>query len=138
MNIDNWPYPNEKLQYDKGENRRKHSGRYDEARMVFESGNWIGKCPQGFDLSVALKLVQHGIPEFRTTTTEKPCRIWSYHDGVVYVAHSQDGGKTWHGFPNGHPMPEPPRPILRKLEQRAQELGEESRIKKWLSNRWNQ
>lgn len=138
MNSDSWPYPNEALKYDKSENRRKHLGTHVEAMMAYEKGgNWVGKCPQGFDLSIAQKLVQYGIPEFRETTSEKPYRIWNYHNGAIYIARSSDGGKTWHGFPNGYPMPEPPRPILRELEQRARESGQESKIKQWLKMRWN-
>lgn len=139
MNNESWPCPNKDLLYDKGENRRKHLGRCDEAEMAYEKGgNWVGKCPRKFSQDVAQQLIEYGIPEFRETMPDRPCRLWTYHDGVVYVARSQDGGKTWHGFPNGHPMKEPPRAILRQLEQRAQACGEEARIHEWLDKRWDE
>lgn len=137
MSADFPPGPNKDLQYSKGENRRKHSGHLQDARMVFKYGMWIGECPKGFDLAVAADLVQCGIPEFRSTVPEKPYRIWNYYDGAIYVAYSQDGGITWHGFPNGQPQPQPPRLILRQLEQRAKGLGEEARIKQWLKKTWD-
>lgn len=137
MNADNWPCPNTTLKYEKGENRHKHSGKHADAQMVYEQGgNLVGKCPQGFSPEIALKLLQHGIPEFRNTTVEAPYRIWSYHEGAIYAARTEDDGKTWHGFPCGHPY-EPPRSILKQLEKRARDSGEEALIKKWLDKRWN-
>lgn len=138
MNSDNWPYPNTSLKYEKGENRRKHLGNEPDAQMVQErGGHWVGKCPKGFSLDNALTLLQNGIPEYRKTTPEKPFRIWTYFNGAIYTAHSQDGGNTWHGFPNGHPMSEPPRQIMLKLIQRAYDQGEEANIKEWLKKKWD-
>lgn len=132
-----WESIRETLRYDKGENRHKHSGHHAEAQMVYKGGAWVGECPKGFDLAVALNLVQQGVPEFRNTTEERPYRIWSYHAGAIYASRTQDGGTTWHGYPSGHPSDAPPRPILRQLEARALELGEEALIKQWLKRRWN-
>jgi len=132
-----WDVFRKELSYDKGENRHKHTGHHADARMVYKFGAWIGDGPRGFDLNVALELVRNGIPEFRSTTAERPYRVWTYHDGAIYAARSQDGGLTWHGYPSGQPSDDPPRAILRKLEIRAQGLGEEARIKQWLKKRWN-
>lgn len=138
MNADNWPCPNTSLKYEKGENRRKHSGKETDAQMVQEmGGHWVGKCPREFSLDKAMTLLQNGIPEYRKTAPEKPFRIWAYFNGAIYAARSQDGGNTWHGFPNGHPMKEPPSQIMRKLVQRACEQGEEANIQEWLDKRWN-
>lgn len=138
MNTDNWPSPNTTLKYEKGENRHKHSGKVADAQMVQEKGgHWVGKCPKGFSLDDAQTLLQNGIPEFRETTAEKPYRIWTYFNGAIYVAFSQDSGNTWHGFPNGHPMKEPPSQIMRQLVQRAREKGEDANIQEWLGKRWN-
>lgn len=126
------------LKYEKGENRYRHCGQNSNAEMVFENGNnWVGKCPKNFSSIKALELLQNGIPEFRNSITENPYRFWIYYDGVVYAARSQDGGTTWHGFPNGHPMPSPPRIVLKQLEQRARDLGEYARLTAWLSKKWN-
>ena len=125
------------LCYDKGENRYKHSGHHAQAQMVYKGGAWVGECPKGFDQEIALELVKSGFPEYRSTTSEKPYRVWNYHNGVIYASRSQDGGSTWHGYPSGHPSDDPPRTILRKLEARAVELGEEARINDWLKKRWN-
>lgn len=124
-----WPCPNTSLKYEKGENRLKHVGRDKEAKVVKENGLDVGKCPKSFSIAEAENILQSGIPEFRKTTAEKPFRIWAYHKGAIYVAHSQDGGKTWHGFPIKE---EPPRKIKQQLEQSAQSLGEEKLLKKWL------
>lgn len=138
MNADNWLSPNTILKYEKGENRHKHSGKVADAQMVQgKGGHWVGKCPKGFSLNDAQTLLQNGIPEFRKTTAEKPYRIWAYFNGAIYAARSQDGGNTWHGFPNGHPMKEPPSQIMRQLVQRASERDEEANIKEWLDKRWN-
>jgi hypothetical protein len=131
-------YPKAHLVYDKGENRRKHSGNIDEAQMIYKNGLWVGKCPQNFPMETATRLLQGAIPEFRTTAAENPYRLWNYYDGAIYVARSQDGGHTWHGYPNGHPMKPPPRPVLRELERRARALKEENRMKAWLDRRWKQ
>ncbi|WP_186061974.1 hypothetical protein [Burkholderia gladioli] len=138
MGSESWPSPNEEIKYAKGENRRKHLGLSNEACMVHEPGNnWVGKCPRGFSLDVAAKLLEHAVPEFRDTTAERPYRLWTYHDGAVYAARSEDGGKTWHGYPNGHPMLPPPRAIMKLLEKHAEEAGEGDRLKAWLKKRWN-
>jgi hypothetical protein len=123
--------------YDKGENRHKHSGSHSDARMVFKQGVWVGKCPKSFSLKIAGELLSEGVPEYLDRAPDKPYRLWNYHDGAIYVAYSQDRGQTWHGFPNGHPKREPPRRILRELEKRASERGEEQRIKEWLKKRWD-
>ena len=132
-----WDELSKELRYDKGENRHKHSGHHADAQMVYKGGAWVGECPKAFDLNVALTLVQKGVPEFRSTTAEKPYRIWNYHEGAIYASRTQDDGTTWHGYPSGHPSEDPPRTILRKLEARARELGEEALIKQWLKKRWN-
>lgn len=138
MNADNWPCPNTSLKYEKGENRHKHSGKETDAQMVQERGGlWVGKCPRAFSLDNALTLLQNGIPEYRKTAPEKPFRIWTYFNGAIYAARSQDDENTWHGFPNGYPMKEPPSQIMRKLVQRAREQGEEANIQEWLGKRWN-
>jgi hypothetical protein len=138
VNNAEWEEIQKELKYDKGENRRKHSGHHADAQMVYKFGGWIGECPRRFDLTVAQELLRNGIPEFRSTTAERPFRIWAYHDGVIYAARSQDGGLSWHGYPNGQPAKEPPRAILRRLEALAEELGEGARIKQWLKKRWDE
>ncbi|NRR32279.1 hypothetical protein HSX11_19055 [Oxalobacteraceae bacterium] len=131
-----WKMLRKLLRYDKGENRRKHSGHHADARMVHKFGAWIGECPKGFHSKVALELVWDGFPEFRSTTSEHPYRVWNYYDGAIYAARSVDGGVTWHGYPSGPPADEPPRAILRQLNARAREQGEELRLKQWLKKRW--
>jgi hypothetical protein len=138
MDADSWPFPHKTLKYEKGENRLKHLGKTTDAQMVQgEGGHWVGKCPKGFSLENAQILLQCGIPEFRKTTAEKPYRIWAYFNGAIYAARSQDGGNTWHGFPSGYPMKEPPSQIMRQLMQQAREKGEEANIQEWLDKRWN-
>lgn len=132
MSLLEWPCPNKNLKYEKGENRRKHSGTELSANIVFEFGVWVGKCPKNFSLDKAEEILQSGIPEFRKTIPEKPCRIWTYFDGVIYAARTEDGGRTWHGFP----AQDPPEDILNKLIERNQ--SERSRIKQWLRQKWNQ
>jgi hypothetical protein len=122
--------------YDKGENRYKHSGKHADARMKYENGALVGKCPKGFTKTVALELVKTGFSEFRNTTNEKPYRIWNYHNGAVYAASSQDGGMTWHGYPS-HLKDRVPRGILRQLEARACEQGEKQRIHEWWGKQWD-
>lgn len=137
MHGEEWPSPNKDLVYAKGENRFKHSGKRQKAHMEKRGALWVGVCPKGFDHDIAQCLLQHGIPEFRSTAAEKPYRLWNYYDGTIYAARTEDGGKTWHGFPNGHPMADPPKGILRELEKRAQEAGEERQFKNWLKMRWD-
>lgn len=132
-----WESLQKELKYDKGENRRKHSGQQTDAQMVKKFGGWIGECPKNFDLNIAQELVRNGVPEFRNTTAEKPFRIWAYYNGAIYAARSQDGGTSWHGYPNGHPAEEPPRAILRQLEAIADGLGERTQFKQWLKKRWD-
>jgi hypothetical protein len=134
MDAAEWPSPNKSLKYDKGENRHKHSGKHQDARIIYENGLWIGKCPQGFLLAEAQTLLENGLPEFRNTTAEKPFRLWSYYQGAIYRARSSDGGATWHGFPA---KDEPPRDILKKLEHLAQQQGEEKLLKQWLKKQWD-
>ncbi len=133
MVVAEWPCPNKKLKYDKGENRHKHVGKGTNAQLIYENGILVGKCPKGFSFDIAQKLLENGIPEFRKTAEEKPFRIWSYYKGAIYVARSQDGGSTWHGYPAINP----PREISKKLEQLAQAQGEEKSIKQWLKKTWN-
>lgn len=139
MNKDSWPCPNKELRYDKGENRKKHLPLSADAMMVNEHGQWVGHCPRGFAPETALDLLQHGIPEFCETIPEKPRRIWSYHDGVIYAAHSSDAGTTWHGFPCGNPMlkKDLPQKIRRQLEERATAAGEHRRFNNWMKKHWD-
>jgi hypothetical protein len=51
----------------------------------------------------------------------------------VYVAHTSDGGTSWHGFPA---LDEPPRDVAKALEAMARAKGEESQLKKWLKRKW--
>lgn len=139
MNKDSWPCPNKELRYDKGENRKKHLSLDADAMMVNEHGQWVGHCPRRFAPETALDLLQHGIPEFRESIPEKPCRIWSYHDGVIYSARSDTTGAAWHGFPCGYPMlRQLPSEIKNQLEKRAIELGEQGKFNKWLKKRWGE
>jgi hypothetical protein len=131
LDRDEWPVPNKGIRYDKGESRHKHSGHHPEARIVWKTGTLIGECPKGFPLDVAESLLQEAIPEYRKTIPDKP--VWTYHEGAVYAARSQDGGRTWHGYP----AQDPPRDVLRKLEQRARERGERQQLKTWLAKRWD-
>lgn len=129
--------PTQVLHYDKGEHRRQHRGAHDSAAMVLQKGNfWVAKCPRRFCETRALMLLQSAIPEFRASIGTTPFRLWTYFDGVIYTARSHDDGVTWHGFPNGPPMPLPPRTILRELRRRAQALGEEPRLDAWLGKQW--
>ena len=125
----------EKRKYEKGENRRRHLGSEPFARMVYKFGMWIGECPKGFSLETATALLQDAIPEYRNTAAQKPYRLWTYYDGAIYVAYSS--GDTCHAFPNAHPKDEPPRTILKQLEERANQMGELSRLKQWLRKRWD-
>lgn len=136
MDVADWPDPNNNLIYNKGEHRFKHSGRDDEARIVYKDNHAIGKCPKAFSQTDAEKLVRHGIPERRDRSPEVPCRIWNYHDGVIYAARCEDSkGYAWHGYPVAQEQ-DIPREILRKLKSRAQELGESDRIEIWLRQKW--
>lgn len=137
MTDDEWKSIAPLLQYNKGEHRFKHVGSAASPQMIEKDGGWIGECPKGFNLTVALTLVREGIPEFRTTVAERPYRIWNYYDGAIYASRSEDGGTTWHGYPNGLPAKPPPREILRELESRANQRGEGNQLKKWLQKQWN-
>jgi hypothetical protein len=125
------------LKYNKGENRFKHVGNEQFPQMVEINAGWIGKCPKGFDLTVAETLVREGVPEYRLTAAERPYRIWNYHDGAIYASRSEDGGTTWHGYPNGAPASSPPIKILRELKTRAAACGEADLLKDWLKKRWD-
>lgn len=118
--------------YDKGENRHKHRGRHDDARIVLEHGNRVGKCPRGFSLGVARELLKTAIEEYKGRQPDIPFRLWAYHDGAVYAARTSDGGTTWHGYPNQ----EPPQKILAQLEQQADARNEKNRLRQWLNKRF--
>lgn len=137
MEEEDWKEFARSLKYNKGENRFKHVGSEPFPEMVETSVGWIGKCPKGFDLAVAEKLVREGIPEYRSTAAERPYRIWNYYDGAIYASRSEDGGTTWHGYPNGAPAPSPPIKILKELKTRAAGLGEADLLKDWLKKRWD-
>ena len=132
-----WPNPKRVLHYDKGEHRRQHRSAHHRAAMVLQKGDfWVAKCPRLFSETRALMLLQNAIPEFRTPLGTTPYRMWTYFEGVIYAACSHDGGDTWYGFPNGPPMPPPPRTILRELRRRASAIGEEPRLDAWLCKQW--
>jgi hypothetical protein len=124
----------ESMNYNKGENRHKHCGNDDEAQLVWQSNLLIGKCPKGFDLALALDLLNNGIPEYRKTSPENPFRIWNYHKGAIYATRSDDRGVTWHGYPC--PANEVPRKIMQQLQERASKLGEEDNLKQWMNKSW--
>jgi len=128
-----WPIPNKDIDYDKGENRRKHNGVSEQAEIVMEFGKLVGKCPRGFNLDMALSLVQNAIPEYRNSQPDKPFRLWNYYQGAIYVAKSSNGGKSWHGFPALKP---PPKHIKKALMERAREIGEEPQAQTWLGRKW--
>jgi hypothetical protein len=134
MTSNEWPVPNENIDYEKGENRRKHNGVLPQAAIVQEHGKLVGKCPRGFSPEVARSLVRNAIPEYRNTLSDKPFRLWNYHEGAIYVAYrTGDGEKNWHGFPALHP---PPLDIEKALRERVREIGEESQLKRWLRKKW--
>lgn len=131
---DDWPVPNKNIDYDKGENRRKHNGVSKQAAIIMEFGKLVGKCPRGFNLGMAQSLVQNAIPEYRNRQPDKPFRLWNYYQGAIYVAYRTDpGGRTWHGFP-AHDAP--PKHIKKALMKRARQLGEEPQAETWLGKKW--
>jgi hypothetical protein len=103
-------------------------------KLLFVHGTGVckhtsrGKAP-ATDLTVAEKLVREGIPEYRSRAIEPPSRIWNYHGGAIYASTSEDGGTTWHGYPNGVPASSPPIKILQVLKTRAAECGETELLK---------
>lgn len=117
-------------EYDKGENRRKHQGTDPEPKIVHEFGNEVGKCPRGFPLDTAQRLLDDAIPEYQARQSDSPFRLWNYHDGAVYQARPSDGGTTWHGWPVQ--ASRIPREIRRQIEVRAEAVGEGHRLKQWL------
>jgi hypothetical protein len=121
--------------YDKGENRKKHQGTSREARIVHEDGKEVGKCPKGFSLEAAQKLLVEGaIEERKSRQPDVPFRLWNVHNGVVYQARTSDSGRTWHGWSVG--ASHIPCKIRRQLEDRAIDLEEAHLLKEWLSKRF--
>ena len=127
------PSPAKPLRYDKGEHRKKHCGTQAEAQIVWAGDLPVGKCPKGFSLELATRLLQTAIPEYRKTDPARPRSYWCYHNGVIYQSRSSDHGNTWHAFPHAHTLAEIPRTILRELEKQAQD---DTRFKEWLKKEW--
>jgi hypothetical protein len=124
--------PESPICYNKGENRHKHLGRVREAVIVRERGNWVGKCPRSFQLETAQAKLRDSFAEYRSRQPDKPFRLWTYFEGAVYAARSEDGGTTWHAYPDQ----DPPVVIRRQLELQADHLGQRDGLERWLKKKW--
>jgi hypothetical protein len=123
----NWTRPNTKIKYNKGDRRWKHCGATEFPQASTEADGSPGICPNTISIEEATKVLQHGIPEFRKTSLDRPYRIWAYHKGAIYAARTEDGGTRWHAYPVKTGIPQS---ILSKIqEENPQELRS---IKKWL------
>ena len=125
--------PKDPIHYGKGENRRKHNGKSLQAAIVSEYGNRVGKCPRGFSLETAQKRLGFSFAEYRSRQPDNPFRLWTWHQGAVYAARTDDGGTTWHALP----AQDPPLSIQRKLEELATSYGEKPELKRWLKKKWD-
>lgn len=125
---DNWPRPNKKITYKKGEDRLKHIHNSDQAKASSKADGSAGLCPNTISLRQAREILQSGIPEFRKTSPDKPYRIFAYHAGAIYAARTQDGGHSWHAYPVKTGIPEK---IINQIKEENQ--SERRLIKKWLS-----
>lgn len=125
--VNTWSKPNTNLVYNKGENRIKHCGATNVAQASCEDDGAIGICPNTVSMQKANQLLQNGIPEFRKTSLDKPFRIWAYHEGAIYAARTEDGGKKWHAYPTKIGIPQ--KILIQIKEDNKTELRF---IKKWM------
>jgi hypothetical protein len=126
--------------YDPGQHRHKHkdSGSA-EAGFGWWEGEVTGKCPRGFDLDLACRLLNKGVPDpplgHDECEGDHPARLYVLHEGVVYCARPTVAGRSYHAYPVGaktNTDEELPRHVKRELVRRAEEAGDMRAVDRWL------
>lgn len=117
--------------------KRKHYWRKDEAGFEQVGPNFIGKCPRNLTLEDAQQLLDAGVPWSPPKWPKKhPKRLYAIHDGVVYRAGETVPGRSYHGYPehkSRFPKGKEASATKEALLQRAEELGCELEVRRWMS-----
>jgi len=127
------------FRYDPGEvPKRKHGWSKPQAGFVRRGKALIGKCPKGFSLSLAQRLLDGGIHDRGPRDpASHPRRIYAVHAGVLYRLVPTEAGKSYHGFPEAPQefflLDDALKDGIRSLARR---LGQEKELDRWLSRRW--
>jgi hypothetical protein len=105
------------LEYDPDEaHRTKHQWDRDEAAIVVENHERVGKCPAGLKKDEAQRLLETGLRWWgRNAGKARPERVYNVREGVPYRAHIM--GRSYHGFPE-KPSEIPP-DVRQELRRRA-------------------
>ena len=132
--------PQQQYVYERGDGRRKHRWKHDEAGFEQHGSVRIGKCHRSIDDDEAQRLLDTGIPDpdpYRDPsagvppTLAYPQKIYNVYRGVPYVAVPTRPGKSYHGYPARGRMPPHIRKALCERAKRAKMLGE---FKQWIKN----
>jgi hypothetical protein len=89
--------------YDKGERRRKHVGRGEQAELSVHQDSprrVVGKCPANISEGERETLLNRAVPSPNgDRDLSPPKKVYAVHKGVVYEAQTSDRGRTYHGYP---------------------------------------
>jgi len=93
-----WP-----RRYEKGERRRKHVGRTDQAEFVRSSdrpNEWVGLCPNNIPDEDRDCVLNAAVPVSNgDRNLIPPKRLYAVYKGVIYKAETTDIGKSYHAYP---------------------------------------
>jgi hypothetical protein len=126
--------------YERGEHRRKHCWKQDDADFVDVDGHLVGKCPKTITDDIAEKLLNQAVAEpdpFAVPGRPAslwPKRLYTVHRGVIYEAAPTQPGKSYHGYPwRGRPGRGPlPTEVIDQLRVKAEAEGFLEEFESWL------
>ncbi len=129
----------EQWRYDRGgtdSTRRKHLWKKDEAGFQEFGGEIVGKCPCSLSESpdLLVTLLNDAVSSDKVRGGS-PVRLFTVHDGVVYIARQTVPGVSYHGYPwsssNGQRLD----PDVRQaLEEKAKEKGCLESYQEWMKS----
>lgn len=126
--------PARKWTYERGEGRTKHCWNKPFAGFAPSRRGQVGKCSNQITDVIATALLNEGIPEEcarpgRGGNDSYPQRIYTVHDGAIYVAVPTQPGKSYHGYPVRGILP---RRLVKELRQKAEAAGCLPKFEKWV------
>lgn len=120
--------------YERGEGRTKHCWSEPFAGFKPSQRGQVGKCSNKITDAVATKLLNNGINDTgeqvgREDGVDYPSKIYTVHDGAIYVAVPTCPGISYHGYPVRGRLP---RKLVAKLRQKATESDCLREFEKWV------